>query len=311
MGRCCYYVSTHRDPPHVVRLLRLLRTLSPDALLLLRHDGRTVRLDPAPLRALDVKILPALGEPTRGRFNLVAGPLLDLLAWLAREEIDYDWLVTMTGQDYVLRPLADYERGLRAGECDAFFRHWDVLAGDGPWRRRKAVQRYWYRYRDLPPSSERWVRLLRPLTRALPGVHLALTFGPQIGLRAARVPWRDGFRCYGGWPWGALHRRAAERVEGYLRERPALVDFYRHTICPEESMVHTVLLNEGLRVRQEEQRYIDYRNARGGHPRTLSSADLPMLAAGGYTLARKFDPDVDAAVFDRIESELLGLRASA
>ena len=52
-------------------------------------------------------------------------------------------------------------------------------------------------------------------------------------------------------------------------------------------------------------RYIDYSRADRGAPRILTTADLPMLAAGPWYLARKFDLGVDRAVLDRIDRELL------
>jgi hypothetical protein len=54
-------------------------------------------------------------------------------------------------------------------------------------------------------------------------------------------------------------------------------------------------------------RYIDYARAHRGSPRTLTVADLPLLASGRYHFARKFDLRVDREVLDRIDRELLGV----
>ncbi len=63
------------------------------------------------------------------------------------------------------------------------------------------------------------------------------------------------------------------------------------TQTPEESLVQTVLVNSGrFELVDDDLRYIDYSRANKGSPRTLSVADLPLMAGGRYHFARKFDP---------------------
>jgi len=311
--RCVYYVQTHRDAEQIYRLVRALRRGSPGALILVLHDFGAAPLDWGPLATLDgVHLLRSSYQHVRGRFSGQAQPLLDAIAWLESGAVDYDWLVTLTGQDYPVQPLGACERRLRESGSDGFLRFWDVLAGDGPWPPHKGRRRYWYRYRLLRPDAMRWLRLLRPLSRLVPGVHLSLDYGPNVGIRALRTPWRDGFRCYGGWTWVALRREAVRYVHDFLRERPDLLRFYRATMSPEESIVQTVLVNSGrFRLENDDLRFIDYERAVRGAPRTLTVGDLPALASGRHFFARKFDLAVDREVLDRIDRELLGERPFA
>jgi hypothetical protein len=305
--RCCYYVQTHREPEQIYRLVRTLRRGSPQSIILVLHDFGAASLDWAPLADLrEVHLLRSRCPHVRGRFSGQSQPLLDALAWLEDARVDYDWLVTLTGQDYPVQPLATGERRLRESGADGFLRCWDVLSAESPGPRRKAVRRYWYRYRRLGAGAEPWLRLLRPLSRLVPGVHLSLDYGPNVGLRASRHPWRNGFRCYGGWTWPSLRREAVRYLDAYLREHPALVEFYRGTMSPEESLVPTVLVNSGrFELCNDDLRFIDYRGSVKGAPRTLTVADLPALASGRYAFARKFDLAVDREVLDRIDRELL------
>lgn len=306
--RVCYYVQTHRAPEQVVRLVRALRRGSPGSCILVLHDFGACALEPAPLAALpEVHLLRSCYPHVRGRFSGQAQPLLDAIAWLARERVAYDWLVTLTGQDYPVAPPGELERRLAAAECDGFLRFWDVESAASPWPRRKARRRYWYHYRRLPDAVAPALPLLRAVTRMLPGVHLSLDYGPWLGVRSRRTPWRGGYRCYGGWTWFALRRPAVERVASELAPGTPLGDHYRHTMSPEESMVQTVLLNDGgFRLVDDDLRYVDYRGAVRGAPRTLTAADWPALASGRYCFARKFDPEADAGLLDRIDRELLG-----
>jgi hypothetical protein len=307
--RVCYYVQTHREPEQIRRLVRTLRRGSPESTVVVLHDFAACPLDRDAFAAVPgVHLLVSEYPHVRGRFSGQAQPLLDAVAWLGREGVPYDWLVTLTGQDYPVAPLPSFERRLAESGSDGFLRWWDVDAAESPWPRRKPRRRYWYHYRRLPEALGPAVPLLKALTRLLPGVHLSRDYGPWLGVRQRRTPWRSGFRCFGGWTWFALRREAVEHLARELAEGSPLGRFYRGTMSPEESMVQTVLLNSGrYRLVNDDLRYIDYRAARRGAPRTLTVADLPELGCGRYCFARKFDPAVDGEVLDRIDRELLGV----
>ena len=301
----CYYVQSHRDPEQIYRLARTLRRGSPRAPIVVLHDFARCDLDAAPLAALGVHLLRPSRPIARADFSAQSQPYLDVVAWLEREGIAYDWLVNLTAQDYPVQPLATIEAFLAGATCDGFLRYWDVLSPESPWSRRKARARYWYSYRRLPPAAEPWLRALRVVTRLLP-IHFYLDYGALIGVRALRTPFGEGFRCHGGWAFFSLRRRAVLYVRDFLAEHPEVLRHYRSTVAPEESIVQTVLVNSGqFDLVNDDLRYIDYTRAHKGSPRTLTTADLPRLASGKYHFARKFDLAVDREVLDRIDRELL------
>lgn len=304
----CYYVQSHRDPEQVYRLVRTLRRGSPRAPIVVWHDFARCDLDTAPLAELaGVHVLRPSWPQVRSNFSCQTQPYLAVVDWLEREGISYDWLVNLTAQDYPLKPLAAIEAFLDAAACDGFIRYWDVLSPASPWSRRKARVRYWYRYRRLAPGAEPWLRALRLFTRFLP-IHFYLDYGPLFGTRVLRPPFRAGFRCYGGWTFFSLRRRAVLYLRDFLAEHPEVTRHYRGTVAPEESIVQTVLVNSRrFDLVDDDLRYIDYSRAEKGAPRTLTTADLPLLAAGNCHFARKFDWSVDREVLDRIDRELLGM----
>ena len=205
-----------------------------------------------------------------------------------------------------MTPVSEIERFLGASSCDGFIRWWDVLGPDSPWSKRKARARYWHRYRLLPPVFERILQPLRWVTRLTP-LHFYFDYGPSIGVRVWKTPFRDGLRCLGGRSWWTLRRPVARYLREFAKRNPTVVDHYRGVITPEESFVQTVLVGSGrFDLVNDDLRYIDYSRAVKGAPRTLTVADLPMLARGGFHFARKFDFGVDSEVLDRIDRELLG-----
>jgi hypothetical protein len=304
----CYFIQSHRDPEQIYRLIRTLRRGSPGGRIVVQHNPVAFELDWSPVAELpDTWLLPPCGAQIRGNFSCQVQPYLDLVDWLEREGISYDWLVNLSAQDYPVTPVPAIEAFLSAATCDGYIRYWDVQSPASPWSRRKARARYEYRYRRLSPAAEPVLRALRPLTRLLP-LHFYLDYGPFLGVRALRTPFHPGFRCYGGWAWGSLRRRAVLYLRDFLAANPEVDRHYRATMVPEESLVPTVLANSGsFDLVDEDLRYIDYSKAHKGSPRILTVADLPLLGTGRYHFARKFDLGVDREVLDRIDRELLGM----
>lgn len=303
----CWFVQSHRDPEQILRLVRTLRGGSSGPILL-RHDDLVLELDAGPFAEIpDLHFLPASGRQLRGSYSCQSRPYFDAIAWLEKRGLSYDWLVNLTAQDYPVKPLARIEAELEASPADGYVRWWDVLSESSPWSRRKAKARYWHRYWRW---SEEWAGILaalRPLTRITP-LHFYLDYGPLVGVRLLRTPFSDDWRCLGGRSWWTLRRSAALYLRQFLAERPEVERHYRGCVAPEESMVPTILVGSRRFVLvNDDLRYIDYRRAVRGAPRTLTVDDLPLLASGNFHFARKFDLAVDREVVDRIDRELLGI----
>jgi hypothetical protein len=304
----CYFIQSHRDPEQIYRLVRTLRRGSPSGLIVVQHNPVGFELDMSPLADLSgVHLMPPCGPQLRSHYSCQVQPFLDLIDWLEREGLAYDWMVNLSAQDYPVTPLPAIEEFLSAATGDGFIRHWDVLSPASPWKKRKARNRYWHHHWWLPAKAEPALRALRPLTKILP-ISVTLDYGSLLGARRLRTPFHEGFRCYGGWAWFSLRRQAILYLRDFLNRHPEVERHYQLTQTPEESLVQTVLVNSGrFDLVDDDLRYIDYSRANKGSPRTLTVADLPLLASGRYHFARKFDLAVDGEVLDRIDRELLGM----
>lgn len=305
----CWFVQSHRDPEQILRLIRTLRRGSRGPIVL-RHDEAGCKLDFGELATVDgLHLLPASGRQLRGSFSCQTQPYLDLIAWLEAQGIPYDWLVNLTAQDYPVRPIERIEAELEASTADGYLRWWDVLSDESPWSRRKARARYWHRFWRLPEGARPLLRALRALTRIAP-IHFYLDYGALVGVRKWRTPFGDDMRCLGGRSWWTLRREVVSYLAAFLARRPDVERHYRGTVAPEESLVPTVLVaSRRFSLINDDLRYIDYSAAVRGSPRTLTIADLPLLARGHYHFARKFDLAVDREIVDRIDRDLLELRA--
>jgi hypothetical protein len=112
-----YLVVSHRAPDQVLRLVRALGE-HPNADVVVRHDPRHAPLDP-------VALARAGGRPHEDGRDVEWGGwtyLLMLLGALERiaAELDPDWVIVLSGQDYPVRPLYEVRERLAAAEHDAF-----------------------------------------------------------------------------------------------------------------------------------------------------------------------------------------------
>jgi hypothetical protein len=296
--RVAYVVLSHRNPEQVLRLVAALKE-GPAAAVAVRHDERRSRIDDRELDRLGVLRLRDEVEFEWGGWSQLE--LLRECLDRAARELDPDWLLVLSGQDYPLRPLADVERDLAASGLDAMLGDAWELPMDGlpepP--RDEFFLRYAYRHFSAPRSAPRLPRAVRPLAylREMPA-----PLRPRLGLRRARTPFGDGFRCFVSADWLTLRRPALHAVLRATRERRDLMRYYRRVAIPSESFFATVLLNDpGLRVARENRRFVSFAAPLTPHPDTLTTADLDRLMASGCDFARKFDSDVDAEVLDVLD----------
>jgi hypothetical protein len=127
--------------------------------------------------------------------------------------------------------------------------------------------------------------------------------GCTVGVRMPR-PIPRNWRFYQGSNWWCLARPAIETYLGYRREKPQYLRwFFERTLVPDEGIYQTLLLNApGLEFSKTDIRYIRWDDRNSGSPAILGMRDLPELRASGRYFARKFDIEVDAAVFDALDT---------
>ena len=171
--------------------------------------------------------------------------------------------------------------------------------------------RYGYRYRRLKRSLSRPQRaLIWPLRKTLDSLDLPWRINPSYGLMLGHRhvdPWDSDFRVHAGSFWQTLNRRCVQAVLEFVDRRPDVVAHFRSLLQPEEAFVQTVLANTpGLRLVNDDLRYIDMGGSRHGRPKILTVEDLPTVLSSGKFLARKFGDD-SGPLLDQID-RLLGFK---
>jgi hypothetical protein len=311
MTRVVYLVLSHKHPRQVARLVRRLRPEGSDAHVVLHHDESASHIDAALLQGIgNVHRIPA--RPVAwGDFSHVAA-ILRGLRW-ARNHLDFDWLVLLSGQDYPIRPVPETEALLSATEFDGFVK--GSVVGSGPNTDREGFRRYFYRYYHVPWSSSLHPSSAQdqgPVGHAARQMRDAQSFfslktapaGVYVGVRRLRTPFSREFPCYRGSTWFTLSSRCVEAIDSFTKANPSYVRTYRRTRSAAESFIITILLNDRrFNLSSDHLRYIRFRGHRP-NPEILTADDLDELLSSGKYFARKFDMDLDAEILDLLDERV-------
>jgi len=301
-----YLIQTYHLPEQALRLATTIRAGSPDAVIVVSHD-RDAATGVHPGLG-DVADTVMMGRGGRGDFATIER-YLSCLDWLGDLDRRPDWVVNITGQDYPVRPLADIEAEMASANAGAFLEFFPAMDPFCRWGRHEARDRYLFRYKWLRRSvPARWQKALRPvlvINRVQPYVRMTMAYGLAIGRRVRPAPFDRDLACYGGSFYGALSGGATQVVTSMVAERPELVEHFRHTVVPEEAFLQTLLAGSEIAVRNTSRRFYDFRGSVAGSPKVLTDADFDRVVTSDAWFARKFDPNVDAAVLDRLDALLL------
>jgi hypothetical protein len=126
---------------------------------------------------------------------------------------------------------------------------------------------------------------------------------------------------YGGSEWWALSREACEFILTFMKKEIQVVNFFKHTKCPGESLFQTILGNSFFKPRiVRSLTYADWRNTGRGHPAYITEKHLPffqstaffptdaVLGDGEMLFARKFSDESEdlVAKLEKLRNELGG-----
>ncbi|MDE6008564.1 MAG: beta-1,6-N-acetylglucosaminyltransferase [Muribaculaceae bacterium] len=202
----------------------------------------------------------------------------------AYETREIEWFHLISGTDFPLRPAKDilqfYEE---AEDVDCFMETEPI-----PPHLADRVEIYHLGVRR--PSE------LGGLTPMIQSKFRALQV--KIGIKR-KSPVEGGFR-YGS-NWVDLRRNAVKML---LDERDAILSSTKYTQIANEIYKQTFLQNRGLRIVNDNLRYIDW-SARQPSPKSLGLEDYEAMMNSGKLFARKFDAEDSPILCDKILATLV------
>jgi hypothetical protein len=281
--RLAFVIVAHRSAAQLARLAT--RLASPETGLFV-HIDRQVNAEVWHDAVERLSALPSVSFLPRRRVRWGTFDLVDVtLSGLASARAaGFDYVTAVTGQDYPIKPVQSFTAFLDANQGRSFLPHFPLRPG--PWVDNGGLRRvdHWHfliggRWLSFP---NRYIPL--PVRRTVP----------------------SGLTPYGGSAYWCLGPDCADYVLDFVADHPEVSRFFRTTPMPDEVFYQTVLATSPLQpcLIDDDLRFVDW--TRGDpHPKTLTAADFPRIAAAAGFLARKFDIDVDARVLDLIDAELL------
>jgi hypothetical protein len=314
--RVLYLIFSHDNLPQLARLVDRIRSLSPDCLIAVHHDPNGPALAPGLFKPdTRVHLVP---EPVRGEwgdFSLVE-QYLQAMRW-CDGNLEFDWLITITGLSYPIQPLHKFEAMLAQSEFDAYVYHFDAF-DTGHWPPGTARTRYQFRYFKLP----RFVydhRVPAPISNLLAGLRswlnrsqhlLSLVPMPRgaptrLGIRRLRLPLGRGFRLYGGRQMLNINRRTLQRVRRFLDCHPEWIRYQQSVLIPDESFFNSIIANDpGIRLCNATLRYIQWPKAHASSVGVIGVDDLDKVFDSEAPFGLKFDLRVCPEALQAVDAHL-------
>ena len=286
--RIAHLILTHKNPAQLDRLLRALD--HPGFDFYIHLDGKT---DAAPFQYLAERKNAADRKNVADRNNVFFIRNRAKVYWAGFGTIQatfngfreimpiggYDYINVISGQDFPLK------------SAEAIYRYFEQRPGkefitcqsiDGEW--------HWAAPRVRTYSLINWripgkFRLEKLVNRLLP---------------ARKFPFDH--KIVGRANWFTLTPAAIAYAMDFIDRHPELVRYYKYCWGADEFIFSTILYNSPFRDRiTDNVVYVDWTGQTEGHPRILQAGDLPALQATDKLFGRKFDMDVDAAIFTLLE----------
>lgn len=308
-----YFIQTHKNPEQVYRLVKAIKFSSPNALIVISHDSKAPKLEVSALKGLpgeEIVLLSA--QAGRGDLSLVFA-YLEFLAWVKRNHIEFDWLTNLSGQCYPTQPIAAFEALLAQSNYDGFLEYFSLFTSNEGWGQKVSRDRYLFHYWKPGVQLEAWQRFaLKPLKTVVNNTQPLARIqwynrDLMLGLRT-QAPFGANLVGYGGSYFHSLSRKCVD----YLHETCTsefglnLIQFYRKTWVPVESILQTILVNNpSFSICNDNKRYISWSATSYGHPSIITADDYPQLNQKEFYFARKIDITKDNKILDLLDRQIL------
>lgn len=136
--------------------------------------------------------------------------------------------------------------------------------------------------------------------------HVLFRHGIVVHENKTEIEFEDIYRAS---QWFVVPYDVIKYIIEYLDNHPAYVQFWKHSLAPDEFMLQTIIMNSGYREKiMPPIIYIHFKNSLMGHnhPDTITMNDVVSIEYSGCFAARKFDTKVDKQVIEHYLAALEG-----
>jgi hypothetical protein len=275
--KLAHLILAHKNPVMIERLVRRLHHQDADVYIQLDLKAN---ID-------DYKHLEAIGhvwfvgnrvKTEWGNYSIIQATI-NGFQHILQTGIAYSHINLLSGQDYPLKPIEEIQQFLFANTGKTFMHSLSI--DDNEWPDGKLrIAKYSLGDYNIPGKYR-----LNSLLNAL--------------LPPRKPPY--GLKPYGRSQWLTITPECAQYCIDYIKTKPRLRRFFRMTWAVDEVYFQTILENSPLRhkIVNDNLRYIEQEGP--NRPNIFTLADGKKLLASGKLFARKFDTEVDEAIFDYLD----------
>ena len=271
--RIAYLILAHNNPNH---LQLLIKSLSSDKSSFFIHIDRKSSQDEfSKLNGENIHVCQENIPVYWGGFSIVDATLI-LLRQALSEKRRFDYFVLLSGTDYPIQPVSYIEK--------LFENRMPCEAASKPISRLTT-------YRPFAAYS-----LLNRIIQKLQVI---------IGFKRDYKTYLENLVPYGGSEWWALSYEACEYILSFVDNKPRVVDFFKNTVCPDESFFQTILGNSPYKEHTVRNLTFSDWSAGRANPAYLTEKHLDFLTAtasvtvddvygaGEILFARKFSDETE------------------
>ncbi|NMM36248.1 MAG: beta-1,6-N-acetylglucosaminyltransferase [Glaciimonas sp.] len=285
--KIAYLLLAHNNPAHLQRLISALSTSTSHFFI---HIDQKSKIDPfLSIKGNNIHFIQQRVPVFWGDFSQVEATLILLRAALS-DRCGFERFVLLSGVDYPLRSASSIERFFENHPNREFM---NLVAMPSEAAGKSLSRLTTYKQRPGDPLITRAIRKVLMMAGVVPHTR---DYKAYLGDLAP----------YAGSTWWALSRQACDFILAFVTRETQAVQFFRNTLCPDESFFHTILGNSHFKSRiARNLTYTDW-CAGGASPATITEKHLALFqattwfapddtyGAGEMLFARKFaDASVD------------------
>ena len=218
-----------------------------------------------------------------------------LLAKVAMETSDYDYLHVRSGQCYPVKTADTFDAFFEANRGVEFVDSFP-LPNNELWGEEGGLDRYriFQTQTDLDaknPRVEKWTKILYKVQK-------------KLGIRR-KLP-KDFPAVYGGTQWVSYTKGLWKDILDKWEAHPEWHRFFRFTFCAEEMVLPSLAYAYTQNVSTREINFVDWTFRNGSRPANLDESDFVRIQNPDALFARKVEYPLSQELLAKIDGELLG-----
>lgn len=317
--KIAYIVLAHKYPEQVIRLIMRLST---------EKTSFFVHIDKSASHQIYQQIVSAVSHISNvfflkrhkcywGDYSLVEATI-EGLKKIFSINIDFDWLILLSGQDYPIKSNSQIQEFLQENQGKSFIDYFPLPRPDNllPKWTNDGFDRinYWhfclFNQRFVFPGKRRlntyYANYVKPTiqVRIISAIWFALVSPFPI-----KRKFPPGFKPFAGSQFWCLSRYSSEYIYNFTQQNPDFVNFFKYVDVPDEMFFQTIVLNSNIKdtVINHNLWYMDWQNPNPNLPAILDIDDFDKIINSSKLFARKFDINHDTEILDSIDKQILKL----